>query len=75
MAGRDRESKAQDTDICNMCGRSVAWGSGWFVNRVPDLNAPEDREEMGRPYTDGDWICAECDGWCPDCGDLTVERE
>lgn len=54
-------------EFCNMCGRSVAWGSDRFVNRVPDLNSPSVREAMGRPYPDGDWICAECDAWCPDC--------
>ena len=25
-------------EICNECGRSVRFGSGWFANRVPDLN-------------------------------------
>jgi hypothetical protein len=64
-----------DAEICNQCGRSVAWGNGWFVNRVPDLDTLEDREAMGRPYPEGDWICADCDSWCPDCGDLAVEQE
>jgi len=60
----------EDNEICNMCGRSVAFGSGWFVNRVPDLNTKSEREAEGRPYPEGDWICAECDernwGWCRD---------
>jgi hypothetical protein len=62
---RDR----QDTETCTMCGRSVALASGWFVNRVPDLNAPGERRAEGRPYPEGDWICAECDSQCPDCED------
>lgn len=57
----------EDNEICNMCGRSVAFGSGWFVNRVPDLNTQSEREAEGRSYPEGDWICAECDGGCPEC--------
>jgi hypothetical protein len=60
-------SKDKGNEFCNLCGRSVAWGSGWFVNRVPDLNDPREREERGVPSPDGDWICAECDAWCVDC--------
>ena len=48
-------------EICNECGRSVKPGSGDFVNRVPDLNTPEERKEMGRQYPEGDFVCAECD--------------
>jgi len=48
-------------ETCSECGRSVAWGSGWFVNRVIDLNTVEERREIGRPYPEGDFICAECD--------------
>jgi hypothetical protein len=36
-------------ELCNECGRSVAWGSGLFVNRVPCFDL------------DGGWICRECD--------------
>ena len=60
----------ETNEVCNMCGRSVAFGSGWFVNRVPDLNTKSEREAEGRPYPEGDLICAECDernwGWCRD---------
>lgn len=59
--------KKKNTEFCNMCGRSVAPGSGWFVNRVPDLDTPEERKEGGRLYPAGDWLCAECDGSCPHC--------
>ena len=48
-------------EVCNECGRSVRLGSGWFVNRVPDLNEPEVRKEMGKPFPEGDFICAECE--------------
>jgi hypothetical protein len=47
--------------ICNECGRSVALGSGWFVNRVPDLNEIETRKENGKAFPEGDFVCAECD--------------
>ena len=47
--------------ICNECGRSVAPGSGWFVNRVPDLNYMETRMKNGKHFPEGDFICAECD--------------
>lgn len=75
MATREREPTKdgwamraeEDSEICNLCGRSVAFGSGWFVNRVPDLDTSSERRANGRPYPEGDWICAECDGWCPDC--------
>jgi len=48
-------------DICNECGRSVAPGSGLFVDRIPDLNTVEERRELGKPYPEGDWLCRECD--------------
>jgi len=47
--------------ICNECGRSVAGGSGDYVNRVPDGNSIQERIEMGKPYPRGDFMCAECD--------------
>lgn len=47
--------------ICNECGRSVALGSGKFVNRVPDLNDIETRRENGKPFPKGDFFCGGCD--------------
>jgi len=47
--------------ICRECGRSVAPGSGRFVNRVPDLNSAEERKAIGCPFPQGDYLCAECD--------------
>jgi hypothetical protein len=47
--------------LCNECGRSVAPGSGRFVNRVVDLNDVKTRIEMGKPFPKGDYICADCD--------------
>lgn len=49
------------TEICGECGKSVKPGSGRFVNRIPDFNSPKVRKEIGRPYPEGDFICAECD--------------
>lgn len=50
-------------EICNECGRSVAWGSGRFVNRVADLNDAETRRGMGKPFPEGEWVCEECELW------------
>ena len=50
-----------EKEICNECGVSVKFGSGHFVNRVPDLNDPETRKEMGKPFPNGEWICSKCD--------------
>ena len=49
------------SEICAECGQSVAWGSGRFVNRVPECNSVIVREEMGRPFPQGDFICSDCD--------------
>lgn len=48
-------------EICNHCGRKVSWGSGSFVNRIPDLNDIETRRVKGLRYPYGDFVCAECD--------------
>jgi len=48
-------------EICNECGRPVTPGSGRFVNRVPDCNTPEERKAAGKPFPQGDFLCAECD--------------
>jgi hypothetical protein len=41
---------------CCECGRSVAPGSGLFVNRVVVM----DDELQQRPYN-GDFLCADCE--------------
>ncbi len=51
----------QDGEKCNECGQSVRIGTGRFVNRVIDLNSYQTRKEMGKPYPDGNYQCAECD--------------
>ncbi len=48
-------------DCCYECGRSVAPGSGNFVNRVPSLDSGPERASMGVPYPEGEWLCGECD--------------
>ena len=50
-----------NNEICNECGQSVKFGSGRFVNRIPDLNDTETRVEMGKPFPEGDFLCAICD--------------
>ena len=57
---------AEDIECCNECGESVAMGSDKFVNRIPDLNDVETREEMGKSYPLGAWVCAECDALTSD---------
>ena len=47
--------------ICNHCGRSVSFGSGLFVNRVPDFNDIGTRIANGLMYPIGDYVCIECD--------------
>ena len=48
-------------EICNECGRSVKWGSGLFINRVVDLDDCIARQEMNKPFPEGDYICRECE--------------
>jgi len=47
--------------ICNHCGRSVAFGSGKFVNRIPDINDCSTRISNGLQFPFGDFVCEECD--------------
>ena len=54
-------NEVKEKEICNECGKSVKFGSGRFVNRIPDFNTPEEREIAGRPYPEGDFICSECE--------------
>jgi len=56
-----QKKKIRDTQRCNHCGRSVAWGSGWFVNRVPDFNDIATRRHLKRKYIWGNFVCIECD--------------
>ena len=65
------------TEICVHCGKSVAWGSGNFVNRVPFYDTLEDRIEAGVECPDGEYSCGECEDAydkehphfeCKDCG-------
>lgn len=53
--------KNKATEICAECGKSVAWGSNHFINRVPECNDRATRRKMGRPFPKGDYVCADCD--------------
>ena len=53
--------KTTNTEICCECGVSVAFGSGRYVNRIPECNDINTRKEMGRPFPDGNYVCWECD--------------
>jgi len=48
-------------EICNECGRSVEFGSGRFINRIPDLDSISTRKENGKPYPEGNFMCKECE--------------
>jgi len=48
-------------EICNHCGKSVAFGSGRFVNRIPDFNDINTRKGNNLNYPKGDFVCFECD--------------
>lgn len=49
-----------DREHCIKCGYSVKFGSGRFVNRVPDCNSVEDHIDNGDEYSEGEWICPDC---------------
>ena len=49
------------TELCNHCGESVAFGSGKFVNRIFDLNDIQTRIANNRINPKGDFVCEECD--------------
>lgn len=51
----------EQNEFCNICGKNVSWGSGRFVNRVPDFNDVPTRIDIGRKYPLGDFVCEECD--------------
>lgn len=53
----------EESEVCNECGVSVAFGIGGYVNRVPDLNSIITRIQMGKPYPLGDYICARCEAY------------
>ena len=48
-------------EYCNHCGKSVVFGSGRFVNRVPDFNDILTRMDNGLEFPLGDFVCGECD--------------
>jgi len=48
-------------EVCNHCGRSVFFGSGRFVNRVPDFNDVETRIANNLRHPKGDFVCFDCD--------------
>ena len=50
-----------NVEICNHCGHSVSFGSGRFVNRIPDLNDILTRLDNNLKFPLGDFVCNECD--------------
>jgi len=51
----------KNNEICYECGKSVKFGSGRFVNRVPSFDDIEERKSMNVPFPKGEFICEECD--------------
>jgi hypothetical protein len=49
------------TERCSHCGNDVSWGSGRFVNRVPDLNDVVTRIVLRRLWPLGCFVCEVCD--------------
>ena len=48
-------------EICNNCGKSVKLGSGYYTNRVPDLDTFEERTDLGKNFPVGAYLCTVCD--------------
>lgn len=48
-------------EICNHCGVDVSFGTGFFVNRVPDFNDRDTRISNNLNYPQGDFVCRKCD--------------
>ena len=53
--------ECSEIEICNHCGNNVSFGSGKFVNRIPDFNDIFTRIGNGLLFPTGDFVCAECD--------------
>lgn len=47
-------------EICAECGKSVKFGSGNFVNRVPIFDDYKTRKVENRPFPKGEYICPIC---------------
>ncbi len=46
--------------ICSKCGRSMAFGSGLYLYRVPVPHTTEERRMMRKPFPEGDYLCLDC---------------
>jgi hypothetical protein len=58
---KEKEEVKAMTEICNECGQPVHASSGKYVNRVIDFNGYKTRRETGKPFPEGDYICAGCE--------------
>ena len=58
---RTKTKEISSVEICNHFGKSVSFGLGLFVNRVPDLNDISTRIDNGLEYPLGDFVCRACD--------------
>jgi len=61
VSSGDIEPRMLENEIYNECGRSVAPGSGWFVNRVTDCDSYLEKVDNGKAYPKGEYLCTECD--------------
>lgn len=51
----------KENEFCNHCGNDVSFGSGRFVNRIPDLNEVTVRIMNNLKFPLGDFVCHKCD--------------
>ncbi len=56
-----REPEREPIQMCAHCGSSVGWGSGKYINRIPEFNDLDTRRSNGLAYPHGDYVCEECD--------------
>ncbi|MCA9750179.1 MAG: hypothetical protein KC414_13810 [Romboutsia sp.] len=55
-----RKSTDSNKTICNRCGRSVAFGTSLWTNRIRDFDSLEIRKSKGAKYPGGEFICGDC---------------
>lgn len=58
---QDDKGMKKICEICCNCGHSVKFGSGRYVNRIPECNTTDVRIQNGMPHPEGDFICKVCE--------------
>ncbi len=47
-------------NVCNQCGKSLPSALMRFLYSIPDLHTVEEREAIGKPFPEGDYLCMDC---------------